>query len=216
MTRGAAGVEGIASFGGAHFQIFGAGLEGAAAKQRQQNDVRFAAVGLQHGGAGLPRGSVTSSIELRCRRISHKSMIAAVSGSIEARRRSNSSMAASALSRPVYLPRRGLSISSAWPAAVLLELTRELKGCVVVSDAPIYDSWWLGRLADACRQDRPFRLWSINDAIPALAARAGVSVGAAVKRYLKNAPRAAAPHRAGADAERLLRRLLSIRSKGSG
>ena len=67
MTRGAAGVEGIASFGGAHFQIFGAGLEGAAAKQRQQNDVRFAAVGLQHGGAGLPRGSVTSSIELRCR-----------------------------------------------------------------------------------------------------------------------------------------------------
>ena len=101
-------------------------------------------------------------------------------------------------------------------AAVLLELTRELKGYVVVSDAPIYDSWWLGRLADACRQDRPFRLWSINDAIPTLAARAGVSVGAAVKRYLKNAPRAAAPHHAGADAERLLRRLLSIRSKGSG
>jgi len=101
-------------------------------------------------------------------------------------------------------------------AAVLLELTRELKGCVVVSDAPIYDSWWLGRLVDACGQDRPFQLWSINDAIPALAARAGVSVGAAVKRWVKNAPKGEAPHRAGADAERLLRRLLSIRSKENG
>ena len=101
-------------------------------------------------------------------------------------------------------------------AAVLLKMTSELKGCVVVSDAPFYETWWLAQLAKACGQESPFPVWSINDAIPALAAWAGVSVGAAVKRYVKNAPKGEAPHRAGADAERLLRRLLSIRSKGSG
>ena len=101
-------------------------------------------------------------------------------------------------------------------AAVLLTMTSELKGCIVVSDAPIYEAWWLARLAKACGQEPPFVLWSINDAIPALAARAGVSVAAAVKRWVDNAPSGETPHRAGADAERLLRRMLSIRSKGRG
>ena len=98
-------------------------------------------------------------------------------------------------------------------AAVLLAMSHDLADCFVVSDAPAFDARWLQRLTTACGQASPLLIWSINDAIPILAKRAGVSVGAAIKRYIKNAPAGEAPHRAGGDAERLLRHLMSVCSE---
>jgi DNA polymerase III subunit epsilon len=96
------------------------------------------------------------------------------------------------------------------PAAVLLAMTRDLAGCIVVSDAPEADGAWLKRLCDVCGQAAPFDLVSVDDAIPVLARRRGFEPREIMCRFVAEMYSDDVPveHRAGPDAARLLRGLL--------
>lgn len=96
------------------------------------------------------------------------------------------------------------------PAAVLYAMTRDLAGCIVVSDAPECDGAWLKRLCDVSGHAPPFALVSVSDAIPMLASRHGVEPREIASRFIAEAysDDILVEHRAGPDAARLLRALL--------
>src|SRR6266571_2726016 len=81
--------------------------------------------------------------------------------------------------------------------AVLVAMSADLQDCRVVSDAPDYDAAWLGRLCTVADAAPPFSLCSIAEVLPWLAARSGLSIEEAVRRYVAASATAPPPaHRA--------------------
>jgi integrase len=108
---------------------------------------------------------------------------------------------------PADLEAHGVDAHTVYDAMV-----EELAGYVVISDCDKYDQRWLKRLSEAAGKPTPFRIESPSLVLPDIAARAGVGLHDAAHRYVANA-RKPSRHRAGADAEQLMRALFAIVSE---
>ena len=106
---------------------------------------------------------------------------------------------------PAELRAHGVDVIDVYKA-----LVADLTGYIVVSDNEEFDQRWLNRLCEVAGRPVPFQIEELSVVIPGLTARTGVSIDQAVSRFLiamVSSPHLVR-HRAGADAERLLKLIL--------
>lgn len=84
-------------------------------------------------------------------------------------------------------------------------LNQHLQGCIVITDAPTYDRFWLERLYDACRCEPTFRVEGLEVILDS----------AQLARFASEAEGAIRRHRALADAEDLYRLTMKILRSGT-
>ncbi|WP_151703285.1 hypothetical protein [Nitrincola alkalilacustris] len=84
--------------------------------------------------------------------------------------------------------------------AACKRLNQHLQGCIVVTDAPSYDRFWLDRLYEACRCEPSFRVEGLDAILNA----------SQIAQFAQEAEGAMRRHRALADAEDLYRLAMKI------
>jgi hypothetical protein len=107
---------------------------------------------------------------------------------------------------PAMLEAEGISVDEA--CTWLDDLTR---GCLVVSDAPRHDDWWLGRLYAAAGRQKSWAIGDVERLYGGLAQEVGLDPAEAARLLTRIEQIYPHPHRAGPDALRLAKaaRILS-------
>ena len=101
------------------------------------------------------------------------------------------------------LSQRELLISGADVMDVLPRFEAAIEGCILTSDAPQEDAFWINRLYDAVGRRFPSRIQSLKEIRLGLVAEHGVSPRFAFQRLELAEAHHPIPHRAGEDAGRM-------------